>query len=266
VHTVRKYSFHRKLLSSIIGYAVLILVISRMNHYRTGMCMNNQIFSYLVCASLLLPISASAKQEQQTATFEVKVGAYAKQYPIIAAPGDKNSRLAYLYDLNDNYELATQMATELSSQIQKSGILQQVSVLVMPGDKANMMGTLLMEKLQQLKPSLKFCIIRSTAKGGSFKSIEYQSITSADKKSLHLRQDQYDTVKNNNVLIFDDVISTGATLNAVKDLLAQANATVVGYACFATEGKTPITSFNDKPLFKITHLPLLPAKQENAKS
>jgi adenine/guanine phosphoribosyltransferase-like PRPP-binding protein len=207
----------------------------------------------LICMLIALPILA--KQTAASNTFEVKFGSFEKQYPVVAAPGDKSSRIVYLYDLNDNYQLSAQIAKELSARIEKSGILNKVDVLVMPGDKANMMGTLLMQNLLKYKADLKFCIIRATAKGGSYKSLEYQSITSADKKSIHLRRDQFDTVQNKRVLIFDDVISTGATLKAVKDLIAQANATVTAYACFATEGK-PIKDFDNKPLFFITHLPV----------
>jgi adenine/guanine phosphoribosyltransferase-like PRPP-binding protein len=61
--------------------------------------------------------------------------------------------------------------------------------------------------------------------------------------------------------VFDDVISTGGTVRAVKDLLGKTNATVVAYSCFATEGD-PIEKFDNKPLFKITHLPVTITKSE----
>lgn len=187
--------------------------------------------------------------------FEVKIASFSKLYPVVAAAANPNVGIVYLYDLNDNYTLTYQIAKILSNTIFNSGILEDIEALIMPGDSANMLGTLLFQNLLQYQANLEFCIIRASAKGGSFKHVEYQSMTSTAKKTLHLREDQFYKIANKNVLIFDDIISSGATLNAMTNLAFQANAKVLSYACFATEGNS-LSIFQNKPLFKISHLPI----------
>lgn len=210
-----------------------------------------QMLTFLLAIMLTIPALAIATTPTN---FDIKVGTFSKRYPIVPAPGNKSIGIVYLYDLNDNYRLASQIAKDLSAQIQKSGVLKHANVLLMPGDSANMLGTLLYQNLLKHKPDLKFCIVRSSAKGGSYKNILYQSITSGVIKELHLREDQYNIITKKNVIIFDDVISTGATLKALQDLINQSHGSVLAYACFATEGKS-IEKFNNKPLFKMVHLP-----------
>jgi adenine phosphoribosyltransferase len=223
-----------------------------LNYGRNSAVMRN----ILPCICFLAGLSPSVGAAHQEQTHLVKIGKYSKQYPIVPSPGNKNVSIVYLYDVSDNFILASQAASELAKQISYSGLLDKIDVIVMPGDNANMLGTLLTTELRKVKKDLKFCIIRANAKGGSFKTAEYQPITSPVKKILHLREDQFELIKDKQVLVFDDVLSTGATMTAVNSLVKQANGKTIGYACLATEGNE-IKTYNDKPLFKITHLPVL---------
>ena len=57
---------------------------------------------------------------------------------------------------------------------------------------------------------------------------EVQSITTTGKQTLYLDGADADYMKGKRVLIVDDVISTGASLEALEALVAQAGGEVVG--------------------------------------
>lgn len=190
--------------------------------------------------------------------YTIKVGSYSKDYQIVAPQGVSDVKIVYMADINDNYELNTNAADELAKKIVDAGLLQQADAIVMPGDKANMMGTLLIRKLKEIKPSLEFVIIRANDKGGSVKSVNYSSITNKDPKKLHLRQDQQDRIQGKKVILFDDVISTGGTMKAVAKMMQEISSEVVAYVTLGTEGED-LKAFENKPLIKLIHVPVFKA-------
>ena len=185
---------------------------------------------------------------------EVKVGNFTKTYPIAPAPADPHTGIIFLYDVSDNWHLAMAVATELCQSIQAAPWFSDIEAVVIPGDGGNMMAGLLFHELKKKNPALEICIVRSNTKGEIVRSIEYQSITSPTKKKLNLRKDQYDRIQGKKVIIFDDVLSSGSTFRAVKQLLDESGCKVLGYACMATEGED-VTTFDGAELFKTTHLP-----------
>ena len=82
---------------------------------------------------------------------------------------------------------------------------------------------------------------------------EVQSITTAAKQVLYL--DGYDAeyMKGKRVLIVDDVISTGESLNALVNLVEQAGGNIVGKMAVLAEGeaadRTDILFLEKLPLF-----------------
>ena len=82
---------------------------------------------------------------------------------------------------------------------------------------------------------------------------EVQSITTAAKQVLYL--DGYDAeyMNGKRVLIVDDVISTGESLNALVNLVEQAGGNIVGQMAVLAEGeaadRTDILSLEKLPLF-----------------
>ena len=82
---------------------------------------------------------------------------------------------------------------------------------------------------------------------------EVQSITTAAKQVLYL--DGYDAeyMKGKRVLIVDDVISTGESLNALVNLVEQAGGNIVGQMAVLAEGeaadRTDILFLEKLPLF-----------------
>lgn len=66
--------------------------------------------------------------------------------------------------------------------------------------------------------------------------IDVKSITTAKIQSLYLDSDDAEMLSGKRVLIVDDVISTGESLNALEGLLKQTNARIVGKMAVLAEG------------------------------
>ncbi|MBW8309281.1 MAG: hypothetical protein K0M45_06555 [Candidatus Paracaedibacteraceae bacterium] len=155
-------------------------------------------------------------------------------------------------------------AKGLCEKIKAQHLTQQIDVVVIPGDKANALGALLVEKLSIDNPTIKLVIFRTTDKGGNIKSVIYQSVTSSTTKKLYAGEYHQHLVHGKNVMIMDDVISTGATVKAAADLVNLLGGKVIAYACGATEGEKDQAkeiadgeTFEGLPIFKMAHFPLI---------
>lgn len=67
-------------------------------------------------------------------------------------------------------------------------------------------------------------------------SVEVNSITTAKKQTLYLDREDADYLKGKRVLVVDDVISTGESLNAVETLVRSAGGKIVGRMAVLAEG------------------------------
>lgn len=83
--------------------------------------------------------------------------------------------------------------------------------------------------------------------------VEDQSITTAGMQALYLGRDDAELIRGKRILIIDDVISTGGSLRAMEELIAQAGGTVVGKLAVLAEGdaqeRTDIQYLAPLPLF-----------------
>jgi adenine phosphoribosyltransferase len=89
--------------------------------------------------------------------------------------------------------------------------------------------------VQTRKP---YVVLRKTYKSYMGHAIEAQSvsITTGAMQSLYLDEKDHDLVSSKRVVLVDDVVSTGSTQKAMKDIMTQADATVVAEAAIFTEG------------------------------
>jgi adenine phosphoribosyltransferase len=82
---------------------------------------------------------------------------------------------------------------------------------------------------------------------------ETLSITTGQPQTLYLDEKDRELMKGKKVIILDDVISTGSTLQGMRMLLNQAGAEVVAEAAILTEGErakwASIISLGHLPLF-----------------
>ncbi len=88
---------------------------------------------------------------------------------------------------------------------------------------------------------------------GNVLRAETLSITTGQPQVLILDQKDHELIKGKKVLVLDDVISTGSTLQGMRMILDKAGATVAGEAAILTEGDRAqwmhIISLGHLPLF-----------------
>lgn len=100
-----------------------------------------------------------------------------------------------------------------------------------------------------------YIVLRKTYKPymGDAIQAETLSITTGQPQVLILDEKDIDVIKGKNVLIVDDVISTGSTLQGMRMVLDKAGAKVAGEAAILTEGDRAqwmhIHSLGHLPLF-----------------
>lgn len=83
-------------------------------------------------------------------------------------------------------------------------------------------------------------------------SVEVQSISTARKQQLFIDSADAQLMKDKNVLIIDDVISTGASLLSVEKLVKKAGGNVVGKMAILAEGDAKYRS----DIITLAYLPL----------
>ena len=84
-----------------------------------------------------------------------------------------------------------------------------------------------------------FIVLRKSYKPymGQALQAETLSITTGAPQTLYLDEKDFDTIRGKRVIIVDDVISTGSTLQGMRLLLDRAGATVAVEAAILTEGE-----------------------------
>lgn len=85
---------------------------------------------------------------------------------------------------------------------------------------------------------LPYIVLRKSYKpymGDALQS-ETLSITTGKSQTLYLDEKDRDTIKGKRVVLLDDVISTGSTLQAMRMIMEKAGANVVSEAAIFTEG------------------------------
>lgn len=86
--------------------------------------------------------------------------------------------------------------------------------------------------------NLPYIVLRKSLKpymGDALKSMTL-SITTGEPQTLYLDEKDRELVEGGRVVILDDVISTGSTLQGMRAILEEANAEVVAEAAILTEG------------------------------
>jgi adenine phosphoribosyltransferase len=104
---------------------------------------------------------------------------------------------------------------------------------------------------------LPYVVLRKTRKGymGNALKAETTSITTGSLQTLYLDEKDKPLLENRNVILVDDVISTGSTLEGMKDIVAQTNGKISAIAAVFTEG-----DFNWSHVIALGNLPVFTEK------
>ncbi len=178
-------------------------------------------------------------------TYPVEIAGVSRDLPLFeVAPG---MRIAVLNILGDT-ELVEACARALQDRLSHL----DYSLLVTAEAKSIPLAHAL--SVIEKKP---YVVLRKKYKPymGSALSTETLSITTGEPQMLFLDEKDQDLVRGQRVVLLDDVISTGSTLQGMRLLMAKAEAQVVSEAAVFTEGEQD----QWKHVISLGHLPLFTA-------
>ncbi|MEE3229110.1 MAG: phosphoribosyltransferase family protein, partial [Chloroflexota bacterium] len=159
-------------------------------------------------------------------TFPVNIAGIQRSLPVIEIkPG---LRIAVLNILGDT-ELVQAASKALSDMLDDF----EYSVLVTAEAKSIPLAHAV--SVASRKP---YVVLRKSHKPYMGESLcaETLSITTGKPQMLYLDEKDFSLVSKNSVVLLDDVISTGSTLEGMRLLMEQAQAKIVGESAILTEG------------------------------
>ncbi|HTM67918.1 MAG TPA: DUF84 family protein [Candidatus Binatia bacterium] len=171
----------------------------------------------------------------------IEIGGVVRDLPVReVAPG---VRVA-LFNILGDWELAEAAGKELAARLPEG-----IDALVMPDGKA----VALLHVLGR-ESGLPTFVARKEKKpymAEPVRAATYRSITTDRAQTLYIGADGAATLAGKRVVIVDDVVSTGGTIEAMKLLMAEVGAEVVGIGAVFTEGggRADVIALGDLPLF-----------------
>jgi adenine phosphoribosyltransferase len=158
-------------------------------------------------------------------TFAINIAGVHRELRLMeVAPG---VRIAVLNILGDT-ELTQAAAKELVKQLPKeAGFLVTAEAKSIP-----------LAYAMSVESGLPYIVLRKSYKPymGDALSAETLSITTNKPQTLYLDEKDLTAIKGRNVVLVDDVISTGSTLQGMRLIMQKAGAEVVAEASILTEG------------------------------
>lgn len=175
-------------------------------------------------------------------THTIQIGALTRELPIVRLGGVSVALLNLLGDT---------ALTEGAAELLAARLPAATEVLVTPEVKAVPLAHAI-----SVRSGLPYVVVRKTRKPYMLEPITRSvvSITTGKPQDLVVDGADVSRLRGRNVVIIDDVISTGATWVALMALLAEIEAQVLGTAVVFTEGDVR------EEIIALGHLPLYPAE------
>ncbi len=164
----------------------------------------------------------------QQKVYAVEIAGIKRELPLFEVkPGLKIAILNILGDV----ELNEAAAQALVDKVEANGL--DYDVIVTAEAKS-----ITLAYAMALKANKPYVILRKDYKsymGNAIKTTT-MSITTGREQTLFLDEKDIDLIKGKKVLVIDDVISTGSTLEAMHEILEEAGGDILGNAAVMTEG------------------------------
>lgn len=180
---------------------------------------------------------------EKRSTYSVDIAGVRRELPLFQIkPG---LTIAILNILGDN-ELVMACAKELAQKLENV----DYDVIVTAETKSIPLAFAI-----SLQTNKHYIVLRKSYKPymGDALSAQTLSITTGEPQTLFLDEKDHDIIRNKKVIIVDDVISTGSTLQGMRLLLQKAGAEIVREAAIFTEGERAkwvnIVSLGHLPVF-----------------
>jgi adenine phosphoribosyltransferase len=180
--------------------------------------------------------------DENRLTYAIDIAGVHRELPLFEIkPG---LRIAILNILGDT-ELVTACAAELAEKLSTL----DYDVVVTAESKSIPLAHAL--SVENHKP---YVVLRKAFKPymGDALSAETLSITTGQPQTLYLDEKDRDMMRAKKVVILDDVISTGSTLQGMRLLMEHAGAEIVGEAAILTEGERA----KWREIISLGHLPV----------
>lgn len=174
--------------------------------------------------------------------FTVEVAGLTRNFPLFeVAPG---VRIAIFNMLGDTFVVkaaAAALAERLRANNGQVLVTAEAKSIPLIYEMSALMG-------------LPYVVLRKSYKSymGNALSTETQSITTGKTQTLYLDEKDLKLIKERDVIIVDDVVSTGSTLKGMETLVRQAKGRVAGIAAVFTEGDdnwSDVISLGNLPVF-----------------
>lgn len=184
-------------------------------------------------------------------TFTVKIDGVTRHLPLFAV--SPQLRIA-VFNLLGDTEVVMAAARGLAKKLQNL----EADVLVTAETKS--VPLIYHLAMDMNKP---WVVLRKDYKPymGEALSAETLSITTGKPQTLYLDEKDHELLRGKRVILVDDVISTGSTLQGMRLLMDKIGAVVVAEAAVFTEGERA----QWKNIYALGHLPLFPTDQEKPK-
>ncbi len=158
--------------------------------------------------------------------YELHVAGCTRQLPIMNI--SDTLAIAGFVILGDT-EIVTRTAEELAKKVPEG-----TDIILTAETK----GIPLANEMARVLGMKKYIVARKSVKAYMEDPIcvEDESITTMGKQRLYLSRDDVDLIRGRKVLLVDDVISTGGSMKAMKEITEKAGGRVIGEAAILAEG------------------------------